>query len=380
METWNRVELYTEIWEPPLVKIAPKYGISAVALGKVCRKLQIPLPGRGYWVKKEFDKPVKRLPLPVAKNLPIVHRIKFPAAQGSSNSQAVLPEPEPTDPEYVRIKELESRTISVDPGARRHKLVIATERILKHAQANYRGILELPYDQPCLDIRVSKEAVERSLTFINAVIITLETEGFPVTVEKGKHGTGAQVFGHRAAFAVVEKIREKRRKDVKQYSWNRIGIEYMPSGELEFRVGEYTYGGKFRDSKKFRLEVLLPSCVGAIMREGRSKILSAKLEAQRSIERQKKEQERAELARQIRDEEEKVQDLEAWVSSWTQGQHMRDFISALERFWNKEGHDLSPKAPKGQRIIWMKQQADRMDPMLPSLPSILDRKTELHGY
>jgi hypothetical protein len=78
METWNRDELYAEIWEQPMVKIAPKYGISAVALGKVCRKLQIPLPGRGYWVKKDFGKPVKRVPLPVVKNLPVVHRIKFP--------------------------------------------------------------------------------------------------------------------------------------------------------------------------------------------------------------------------------------------------------------------------------------------------------------
>lgn len=44
METWNREELYAEVWEKPLVKVAPKYGISDVALAKVCRKLQIPLP------------------------------------------------------------------------------------------------------------------------------------------------------------------------------------------------------------------------------------------------------------------------------------------------------------------------------------------------
>ena len=36
METWNRDELYDEVWERPLVKVALKYGISAVALGKVC--------------------------------------------------------------------------------------------------------------------------------------------------------------------------------------------------------------------------------------------------------------------------------------------------------------------------------------------------------
>jgi hypothetical protein len=35
---------------------------------------------------------------------------------------------------------------------------------------------------------------------------------------------------------------------------------------------------------------------------------------------------------------------------------------------------------KGQRIAWMKQQADRLDPMIPSPPSILDRKGELSRW
>jgi hypothetical protein len=47
-------------------------------------------------------------------------------------------------------------------------------------------------------------------------------------------------------------------------------------------------------------------------------------------------------------------------------------------FQNRWGIYLAQtKAPKGQRILWMKQQADRLDPMLSSPPSILDRKGEL---
>ena len=57
---------------------------------------------------------------------------------------------------------------------------------------------------------------------------------------------------------------------------------------------------------------------------------------------------------------------------------MRDFIAALEIVWTQQGYDPSPEAQKGQRIIWMKPQADRFDPMLPSPSSILDRKGELN--
>jgi hypothetical protein len=59
------------------VKVEQKHGISAVALGKVCGKLQIPLPGRGYWTKEEFGKPVEKISLLPAKDLPAVQRLKF---------------------------------------------------------------------------------------------------------------------------------------------------------------------------------------------------------------------------------------------------------------------------------------------------------------
>jgi hypothetical protein len=103
METWNREELYKEVWDQPLVRLAPKYGISAVALGKVCDKLQIPLPGRGYWTRKEFGKPVEQPPLPEGKNLPVVHRFKFPQFQEAVTTTPSTPPEAPTDSEYLRI-------------------------------------------------------------------------------------------------------------------------------------------------------------------------------------------------------------------------------------------------------------------------------------
>jgi len=50
---WDRQELYEKVWQLPLRKLAAEYGVSDVALGKVCRKLQIPLPGHGHWTKIE---------------------------------------------------------------------------------------------------------------------------------------------------------------------------------------------------------------------------------------------------------------------------------------------------------------------------------------
>lgn len=72
---WNRFELYNEVWDQPLVKLWRKYGISDVRLGKVCRKLKIPLPGRGYWAKRAVGQTVEQVPLPEFKDAPVVKRL-----------------------------------------------------------------------------------------------------------------------------------------------------------------------------------------------------------------------------------------------------------------------------------------------------------------
>jgi hypothetical protein len=71
---WNRDELYEEVWATPMKTLATKYGISDVGLAKVCRKLSIPLPGRGYWARKEAGQKVERLSLPALKERVVLQK------------------------------------------------------------------------------------------------------------------------------------------------------------------------------------------------------------------------------------------------------------------------------------------------------------------
>jgi hypothetical protein len=59
-----RQQLYEQVWSQPMTRLARQYGISDVALAKICRKLSIPYPGRGYWRRKQTGKVVKQFPLP----------------------------------------------------------------------------------------------------------------------------------------------------------------------------------------------------------------------------------------------------------------------------------------------------------------------------
>lgn len=48
----HRDTLYSEVWTTPMASLAPKYGVSAVFLSRVCARLNIPCPPRGYWARK----------------------------------------------------------------------------------------------------------------------------------------------------------------------------------------------------------------------------------------------------------------------------------------------------------------------------------------
>ncbi len=66
--TIKRSELYKKVWTTPMVQLAKEFVISDVAIGKTCKRNNIPKPGLGYWAKLEHGKPVKKTALPESKD------------------------------------------------------------------------------------------------------------------------------------------------------------------------------------------------------------------------------------------------------------------------------------------------------------------------
>jgi hypothetical protein len=61
---YDRETLYDQVWSQPVQLVAKSYGVSGVALAKTCRRLQIPVPPRGYWARIRTGHKVRRPPLP----------------------------------------------------------------------------------------------------------------------------------------------------------------------------------------------------------------------------------------------------------------------------------------------------------------------------
>jgi hypothetical protein len=49
--TITRLELFELVWSKPSSSAARELGISDVGLSNICKKLGVPKPERGYWVK-----------------------------------------------------------------------------------------------------------------------------------------------------------------------------------------------------------------------------------------------------------------------------------------------------------------------------------------
>ena len=63
IRVYERTRLYEEVWARPVRTVARGYGVSDVALAKICKRLQVPLPGRGYWASSEEKRARRRVPL-----------------------------------------------------------------------------------------------------------------------------------------------------------------------------------------------------------------------------------------------------------------------------------------------------------------------------
>lgn len=62
--TITRDQLYRRVWETPMSRLALEFGISGNGLAKICDRLNVPYPPRGYWARKEAGQKVVTFRLP----------------------------------------------------------------------------------------------------------------------------------------------------------------------------------------------------------------------------------------------------------------------------------------------------------------------------
>ena len=60
----KREQIHAEIWNESATRVAARYGISGSMLARICTKLRIPRPARGYWARRQSWRKKHLQPLP----------------------------------------------------------------------------------------------------------------------------------------------------------------------------------------------------------------------------------------------------------------------------------------------------------------------------
>jgi hypothetical protein len=362
--TWNRQELYEKVWQFPLRKLAAEYGISDVGLAKVCRKLDIPLPGLGHWTKIACGHVIPRPPLPAMETIPaLVRQVREPQA-------AVLPEDVPHLEAIERIAAEPSP--SVTKAILAHPLVEKTRSVLNQSASRPGEKLSANRELEWLDLRVTKNYLPRALRIMAVLIHMLEKEGFRVVVEKkATESTRVVIHGENIRFGLIERFRQVKpapKPNVSPYSYNPVRLE--TTGNLSIEVWNYYSGGPqkvWRDRENSKLEAQIPKCVAGMMRIALKERADDRARQERERAHQKRVDEVAAELVKIRAEEKRIKLLRRDAVAWHRAERIRKYVAAVRESGAKDAEWLT----------WAELQADRLDPLKEKPNSIVDDKEEV---
>jgi hypothetical protein len=170
------------------------------------------------------------------------------------------------------------------------------------------------------------------------------------------------------------------------FGHSRVKESQVPSGRLTLAIenGRIAYGESARrrwgDSAKGRLEDRLNKFVASLIQLAAKVRECEEKETQQAALRREEEKRRVEQARILqeqqklyKDEKVRVNALMTQAENWGKSKLLRDFIDAVKAAV-VNGVQFSPDLNVAEWIAWAEKQADRLDPLTPSPPSILDHK------
>ena len=84
---FKRESLHELVWTAPVVEVAKRLGVSDVGLANLCRRAEIPTPGRGYWARVESGSASRTSAAPACAREPtgITENPRHGAATGIEN-------------------------------------------------------------------------------------------------------------------------------------------------------------------------------------------------------------------------------------------------------------------------------------------------------
>jgi hypothetical protein len=364
----SREDLYELVWSKPMLELARDFKISDVGLARRCRRLGIPVPGRGYWARLDAGQKPHRPKLPAREAEPgdesalTVGRLSAPdnvltvEEDAPSDIQALQEAYERQEPQALLMDaqwlrdrlafeaDAANKIEVTTTGARWHpaiklhrdsyetaaKKMIASKKAAERYEtwsaarkasticweaSDWRRVVDkgerLDDTHKSSAFRVSLGTYQRALSIANALANAAKARGF-VAEDDEKAGRIVLVgHGIRMELRITEFLNEAQRMETSYAGKREAKKILLPSGRLRISLGSlYHPGPTIQDKDGLPIDASLNdvyvACYKAVVRDRRSRRLESCRDAIQKVEEAKRaEERRLEAERQRRAAEER---------------------------------------------------------------------------
>jgi hypothetical protein len=366
----SRQDLYAQVWSTPMMQLAEQYGVSGNGLAKICRRLVIPVPGRGYWARKQAGQKVSQAPL---RNAP----------DGVPLQARIAPSPPPAPPprlsteleeKFAAARELTSVLRVSEKLLRPHPVIAAWLEEHKRRQEEARRD---PWRRMS-DVQGFSETDRRRHRFLDALFKALERNGF-----KAKTGERSEVFlevdRERVEFELKEKYRQVRRPltdDEKKWGFNPDRPwrqELQPSGMLAFTIRTHLDSAlthAWIDKPDRPIETELPDIVATLLLAGPILIERRRQHQEAEKRRLEAEHRRYEEQQRRQKDDNRWKHFVAYAHRWREAEIARQFLAALEGKLENDGATFDGR-PASEWVEWARERLAKYDPLVAGTGAIL---------
>jgi hypothetical protein len=362
----SRDELYSQIWTTPMIQLAAQYGITGTGLAKICARLNVPCPPRGYWAKKAVGKPV------------VQYRLPEPEAD-TPLQVTITPAPPPAPPSKAQT-ELQQQIESARAGhsgltvsarlARPHPIIAGW--LAEHDRKKQEALRERdPTTRRMMQPEAFTEMNRRAHRFLDALFKAIEPLGFTVKTEPYQR-VYFEFANERVDYQLREKQKQVRRPltdNEKRWSYaaDRGWIqELQPTGVLIFTIKTWLADGmrrEWKDEADKPLEDHLPEIIAILSLAGPF-LVKQRQERAEAERRRWEEENRRYRERQLREQDEK-----RW-QRFLELAHQCDLAASARRLLAELG--ARPQSddikigghPPAEWLAWANDWLERFDPLM----------------
>lgn len=363
--TVSREALFRQVWETPMSRLARDYGISGNGLAKICDRLRVPYPPRGYWAKKAAGKKVVQFRLPDAE-------------EGTPQAATIVPTPPPVPPPEIP-SEIKQK---LDAGKERVGAIVVPDRLVRPHPIVAAWLAER--DQQRKQARLERDpwlrgmgppdwtdSERRQHRLLSALFHAAERNG--VRVKQLDHFTTFfEVSGERVDFKLREKHRQVRTSkaadEVKRLlpgerSWRQ---ELQPTGVLCFSIENHLPALPRRlwsDTVGQELENQLGDVLAGLLLAGPLLVEQRRRREEEERHRREEEHRRQQAAERKRLDDNRWRRFTELAARWKRADEARRFLSALEQY-PAAVECLADGSPIADWLAWARDRLAEYDPMM----------------